>query len=461
MKWLEFLPSIVWTALIVVPFWGQKHLFNQHHVAPQALGVSLIGFALLVGDWYASRQSLPRMKGLGKRFSTLALLGLLTVPVGLQVAHLSLMPHVPLIAEWKEQRRLATLPSVTHHDLEESQARLSQMREDASKRLKVSPLFVFLCQIAALLSPLLVCLLWRERHWALALAYFVFSLFYSRATLAKGPLFTNVLTYGLLIYASLSESLRKGVNRLVLVVGTVALVFAAQFLILDPLSVLNYRATGPVIPTAPPAVGELAFTLSDHNRAMDEKTYEQLLTPTPRRRFERRVNEFTYRMLLTPSEVSHRWYTYFPAKHDFLGIYGLTPASRREPGYRHPSNTVGVWAYVQRFPTHYLDSVHAYASADADAYARFGIAGLLLVALLVLTIRVVMAWLRTGSTLANSVYLTTLLILSTTLPAASLQAILVAQALIPLLLILMWFRWRETRQWDLMRVPGSAVATSL
>ncbi len=60
-----------------------------------------------------------------------------------------------------------------------------------------------------------------------------------------------------------------------------------------------------------------------------------------------------------------------------------------------------------------------------------------------------------------AVYLTTLLILSTTLPAASLQAILVAQALIPLLLILMWFRWRETRQWDLMRVPGSAVATSL
>lgn len=157
-----------------------------------------------------------------------------------------------------------------------------------------------------------------------------------------------------------------------------------------------------------------------------------------------------------PVEVSHRWYIYYPSIHGkYLAFFGLTPASRREKGFRHPANQVGIWAYRKRFPEKYLASVRAYASADADAQALWGIPGLLVVGCLILVIRLASATLVVEGFLGKVLPACSLTILALCLPMASLQATLLAQGLAVLLALQtglwLWGRFFLARSRD----PGS------
>ena len=78
---------------------------------------------------------------------------------------------------------------------------------------------------------------------------------------------------------------------------------------------------------------------------------------------------FTYRILLVPMEVSNRWYDYWsPERLHSRSIMQVLEFKEIPKA----SNLVGVWAYATRFPEHYLKSVNANASLDADAYSLGG-----------------------------------------------------------------------------------------
>jgi hypothetical protein len=97
------------------------------------------------------------------------------------------------------------------------------------------------------------------------------------------------------------------------------------------------------------------------------------------------VNRLGYRVFLTPVEVANHWYDYFDGlpseKRELIDIF------QRENS-KQASNKVGVWAYTDRFPEHYGDSISANGSIDADAYSLGGNFSVFVIALILFFIRV-------------------------------------------------------------------------
>jgi hypothetical protein len=92
-----------------------------------------------------------------------------------------------------------------------------------------------------------------------------------------------------------------------------------------------------------------------------------------------------------PAEVSYRWYQYFSSEQR-LGLTGLSPSERSVVDFVHPAQHVSTWALGRRFPDKYPESGRAYASIDADAFARFGPPGLFLGSLLVAASRLLIGF---------------------------------------------------------------------
>lgn len=314
---------------------------------------------------------------------------------------------------------------------------LSLLREDSSKLLKVPQPFIYACQTAIILTPVVAFLLYYQGSWILAVVLTLFSLFYSRATLAKGPLLVLLSLYLCVGWAQLSRRTRRILFTGGLAVLLPVAISATLFLTRHPFSILNFRvpeATQEAIlkhPLRPIRPGQLTFALTDHYRLLDDFRFQdQYRDVPPLTEYQKQINYFSYRAFLTPVEVSHRWYTFFPDVYGgYLGSYGLTRATRNSPTFQHPSNLVGIWAYMDRFPKYYFKSLHAYASADSDAYSRWGVPGLLVIGLVIFAIRLLLSAVRDQSLAGSCLYYASILLLGINLPQASIQAILVAHGL--------------------------------
>jgi hypothetical protein len=156
---------------------------------------------------------------------------------------------------------------------------------------------------------------------------------------------------------------------------------------------------------------------------------------------------FVYRAFLVPSEVSHWWYVYFPEySGGFAGAGDYSYARRLRPGFEHPSNQLGKFAFLARHPKHYLETIRAYASADADAYGRFGIFGVLVVSVLLFLLRSSVALMRTPGFWSSYACFCFLLLLGLTLPSGSLFAILLAQGVGPFYILIVALYFLSRRQ---------------
>lgn len=334
-------------------------------------------------------------------------------------------------------------------------AELARMRESSSKLLSVSPLLIYYCQSTLYLVPAVLVGLFYSRMYLLGGLLLAFSLFYSKATLAKAPILIMGALLGLLLWQHLAPGLRK----VLLIVGafvlTLALSVATYFYATNPMSIFRFRvpesvqqeslALLPPAKTGSPIV--TGFSVGDHSRLVVKyrhtlREYDNARSLTE---FEKMLNFIAYRVFLTPVEVSNRWYSYFPdVEGGYLGFEGLTPGSRNRAEFVHPATRVGRWAYVTRFPENYGDSIRAYASVDADAYARWGLLGIFLMCAAIFTVRVGLAVVRTQALPSRSLYLTGVLILAIGLPQASLAALFVSQGLGVVCLLLLAMRVRRT-----------------
>jgi hypothetical protein len=149
-----------------------------------------------------------------------------------------------------------------------------------------------------------------------------------------------------------------------------------------------------------------------------------------------------YRIWLTPADVSNRWYQYYTyEKKEPLGLQGFLPS--RDMNKIMPSREVGIWAYQVRFPTRYSDAINANASFDADAFAHYGVLGVVIATALLLLARIGASFLLTSHTLGLVGYGVLLCGLAILPSSASLQAVFGAQGLFVILIGLVIIRLQK------------------
>ena len=365
-----FLPTVGWLALMAIPFSLQVLTFHLPFAGWQALGVGITLAALIYSDYVVEKHwTPPRGGSVSAAPATTVLLAVGFIAPA--VAHIVLADDAPLIqviaghgGDWRT---------------------LMEQREKSAKLLDAPELVKITFNWAmTVFAPATVIALALRRRWIIAAIVLFSAIAYALLTLARGPIV--LLTYTLFIAAWLC--LRRGTRF-----SSAGLAAAAGLLVTTisltalshPASFANWRPDE--APTSLPAEKDarLHMTLGDYCRLRPAEVTRQMGPST-------QVAEYIlYRVFLVPAEVSYRWYQYFSSEQP-LGLTGLSPGERSAVDFVHPAQRVATWALVQRFPDKYSDSARAYASVDADAFARFGPVGLLLASLLVVASRLLIGF---------------------------------------------------------------------
>lgn len=410
---LESLPSLFWFGLMSLPFAVQFRTFASDGLAIQLFGIIFIGLCLLIGDLFKIRTSSMRIPLAVPRISILDDYKFYAATfVFVALFHLSLLEHVPL---WEKYI----------HNVKDEKL-LQAMREESSKLLQVPDLLKYVFNwIVNILAPVTVYLLLSRKKYIGAFLFFGLALLYAQMSLAKVPSFIMVAGILALLLWMTTYRKRAWFYLISLVLLTPLIWHATVFFVLSPKSIFKYEPPHNRVAAMHLSADDprSKLTIGDKSRMQTRRSNYQSTF------LESRYNYYMYRGFLVPVEVSNRWYQFFPHRSQgHIGLKGLLPDDRNE-GYVHPAQQVGNWAYTERFPEWYLTTVRAYASADADVYARFGIVGIVMVGLMVLLTRIALKWLLTSMPLAQALYMVGVVMLSLLLPMASLQAIFVANGL--------------------------------
>ena len=431
-SWYEFLPSIFWQGIIVASFLFQFFSFDQTYVGIQGISIAIFSIGIFLGDWLKvpHRDRKLAFNGINPVYFAY---GLIMFSAALHLTHLLYMPEIPLVTKLTDKImpmwEWLTTGSFSEIDAVEADARYMQLREKSSKLLDVPLLFIYICHGSLLvLAPFAISICLAHKKWLASSSALAFFLFYSRASLSKGTALLFMAIVFVNVWFLLPERFRKTVIKVGVPLMFVGAIYPAYFLFSNPGSLMNYQVPQEKLEKYYDSIGTQEnipsiITYGDRSRFFENKDLVQELKPR-----EKTVNYFFYRAFLVPVEVSHFWYQYYPKNsNDYLGFYGLTPSTRNSADFIHPANSLGIWAYRARFPTHYLESVRAYCSIDADAHSRFGLWGVLLIAMLVLFVRLMWKFLRVPGAIGSGFYASFLFVFGSSLPAASIFAIMVAK----------------------------------
>lgn len=412
---VEILPSLIWLLMMVMPFVVQFDTFPENRRLIQAFGVMFIGICLFVGDSINVGQIAQkgRVSPLQGRWLDNYWLyaALFLIIAGY---HLSLLSHIPLV----EKYIYGVVDS----------GELSQMREETSKLLAAPALLKYAFNwIINIIAPLAVVLAIRQKHYLWALSFIGLAGLYAAISLAKAPLsiLAIVLITTLIYHCSYR---RRLYGYLIVILLCTPIVWDAHnFFVSNPLSIFNLKSPPEAVAALnlPEDDPRKQLTIGDQSRLVSSQvSNENLLTAR-----EQRYNYYAYRVFLGPADVSSRWYQFYPAySAGFAGLQGLTPANK-DHAEMHPARRLGKWAYAERFPDKYLETVQAYASVDADAYARFGVVGVIAAGVILVVLRLLLKVFRGESHLSETLYVIGLVLYGLLWPMASLQAALVANGL--------------------------------
>lgn len=412
---LEIVPSAVWLLLITVPFLFQYSTFPAEYSGRQALGIIAVSVGLLVGDLLAGRRGLGKRQPPGACVISVILRSPWTyasVFALIAVTHIVSVEHVPL---WEKY--------IGH----ESDARLLQeYREAASKLLHVPDWLKYAFNwVVNICAPIGVLLFWTKGRRMAALVFLTAALLYANLTLAKVPTFLLFATLAAFVLFSRRPSTRMKAYIAGGMVGALLVSVAILTLQRDPESIFNFEPNAERIDALGLAESDPRSRLTVGDRARF-RSYDDASNMSL---FATRAEYYIYRIFLVPVEVSSRWYQYFPAySSGFIGAEGLAPGSR-SAAYAHPAQRVGNWAYTERFPQWYRRTVHAYASLDADAYARYGMGGIAIAAGFIMFVRLILSGLKVDDALGRGLYINGVILLGLLAPMASVQAILIANGL--------------------------------
>lgn len=387
----ELLPSLFWAIMIVGPYFiARQTLGGIFPDSYQIYGVLGIGIALLIADgWEARRVQL--VGAMPSSALTLTAHCLFIIFGSLEVIHLA--------------------------ELENNIHLLFWIRGETPGYFHQPYLLLWYKAILMLGIPLTIAVLLRARSHLMAVIFYFLSLFY--ACNISWEMGAVVFVLGLLL---LTQELARNYSRRIW--GAFTLVVLAPliiwWLVLDKsdVSALNTRiSTDKLEALKAEEVYKpnnfLALTQGDHYRLLKtQPEFAQLSSAS------KAYNDVLAEIFLFPVERSSWWYYYFPK------IEGAAPREAMgdlfigQMDLLEPANRVGIWALARRFNT-YPETTLVSASVDADAYARWGVTGLVLAILAVFVLRWIIKTFRIRSPWGDSLNLVVLFLFAVALPRAS------------------------------------------
>jgi hypothetical protein len=407
-KLIQAAPSLVWFALMTLPFIFEWRFFPSSPRSSQSIGLLLISTALAAGDFFAIRiKGSVSETNIKLDRSNSGLIYLVTaLVVVIPIIHYRLSDSIPIL----DQYFGGFNPNQVSTD-----------RENFIKLLDVPYLVKVLFNwVTAIFGPIIIIWFYLMRRFLFATLLLIWVIFYALSSSADAPIIILcwallfALVYAIHKYRNLSNYLTIGIAT-----GLIAVIVSGIWL--GNAAVAKQSDCG--------VKAQSGFTPGDIMRSC---TTENQIFINPL------VNRLGYRIFLTPVEVSNHWYDYFDGspseKRKLLDIF-------ERANSKQASNKVGIWAYSDRFPQSYGQTISANGSIDADAYSLGGIFATFIIALLLFLIRIFISF-----SLANELLLSRILegialgqlaFLPITAP---LQAILLPQGLGLILFLLLVLR---------------------
>lgn len=401
----EALPSVAWLFMAVVPYAYLAQYFPPEAALTQGIGIALIALALAVGDSVAVFIA-PQERELesGDFRQNLLLIGLIIIVVVIPVVHLIYARDVPFLHLFGDEEGAA------------------EARENFSKLLEApAVLKIMFNWVIVVAGPVLAASLFCRKRYVLFALVVTWCSGYAIISSARLPILLFAATTSVAIVAVSFPRFA----RPLLICGIVSLaglnigaIYRGEALMAGYERSVEEGTINPVAAdrhTLPISPGDVERINGDQLDVFP--TLGPLDSPL-------------YRSFLGPMEVANRWYVFFPEVYGgWRPLTDLLPL-RKSDEWQHASNHVGRWAYFERFPTRYLDSIHAYASVDADAFSFGGLWFVALAALGLLLIRILLAAGRVPISSSGVLYFVGVALMSALPFQASLQAMVIPNGLI-------------------------------
>lgn len=416
------LPSFAWALLMIIPF-IVEYLITKNVFTLQGVIILLFGIGILAADMVARRISVGKnseelmsypLPALHKNITVSAAYALLLIFLISSVAHIVLISDIPFLAY------------LTGH----SSTEVLHMRNSFSRGMDIHPIikYIFNFDIFVFGLPAFGLML-MIRHYPMAFILFLWILFYAVSGAAKMPLLISLFIIGVISIRFIPGSWRKHVMRFALV----SLISMISFTVY-----MDKQSTHSMFGSAISGkekncnnTDEVCYHIGDYYRLLQTTDHDL------RSAYEWYPAYFVYRVFFTPVEVSARWYEYF-SQHPIQEFKLQRHVKNHETGeYEHPANIIGKAYFKKMFPAHYSDDSYAYASIDADAYARYGWVGVLIALAALMIARLIPVIFSDRQLPTHGIYSLIAVTLLTFIPAnGSLQALLVSHGLILVLVIL-------------------------
>jgi hypothetical protein len=353
-KLIQAAPSLVWFALMTLPFIYQFQFFSASPRMSQSIGLFINSTALALGDYLSIKINKSDGIQVQIRSSHSRIIYFLTF----------LVISIPAFHYWVA----GIIPILDQYFGGATPDQISQDRENFVKLLDVPYLLKVLFHwVSAIFGP--ICILWFYimKRKLIAALLLVWVVFYTLSSSADGPIV--IFCWALVFAAVFALSNRLNLkNYLAVGISAALLIVIASGIWLGETAISRESECG--------VVATQGFTPGDVMRSCSAEN-EILLNPV--------VNRLGYRVFLTPVEVSNHWYDYFDGspseKRKLLDVF------ERENS-KQASNKVGVWAYLERFPQSYGQTINANGSIDADAYSLGGNFLVFVVAFILFFIRI-------------------------------------------------------------------------
>lgn len=413
-RFLDVAPTLSWALLMQAPFVLQSKFYNPESALTQSFGIFIMGCAIVAGDCYSlisqKKTQYHLTKFNPKTLLVASVIGLVFFPL-YHLIHIESIPFFDRL--WGNF----------------GANEIAERRELFGKNLDVNIFFKYGFQwVCTVFGPLAFTLLIIQKKYIFALAVCFWVVLYSILSTARLPVLLFLIFSSLGISHMIPSRVRKIIGAIIFILCVGFLYMCLQRMVeinswyaenrLSNQAIINFNES----PAGKDPLRQL--TLNDVER-VDGVKITGAYSPT--------VNFLIYRVFLSPVDVSNHWYTFYgqvtPEKRTVLDLI-RTP----ESGKLRAANLVGRWAYYERFPSNYLETISAYGSIDADAYSFGGLTYVLLIALAYLSLRVYAVRL---SAHAVGRFLSPIMIgyFVVFLSQSSLQAILVAQGLFALIII--------------------------
>jgi hypothetical protein len=444
-KITDLLPSISWSGSIIIPFILVVIPFaeNEHAMHLQAIGMCLIGYFLLAGDYLSLRYSLSQdaqrknelhiKKNLRRKDGQSKLLFYCNI-ICVGIALTGITVHLSRIG-WEN---IPLLSSLLHADLDETI--LNHMRDMFSREanLTIFEKYYYNFNVLVFGLPALAYLMITKRFYSM-IALFAVCTIYLIASTAKMPFMIFFCVFTLVALHIIFPKHKNAILSIGILTIVTTVVLGGLLRAPFPHSYVEFAAKAQsegceIYEDQAPQFCALDATLGDYYRL---PIYRELTRPY----FVRLYDYSTYRMLVTPVDMNYRWYEYFGNEGDFMGFASIIPPWR-QPGYIHPARQVASYALESRFPQEYA-TAYAYAGIDADAYARMGLTGVFIISVLLFFIRICPAIMHAGHAFSEIYRLMVIGLLIILPPSSSLHAILVAHGLIVITGIICFFKFYD------------------